>query len=251
MNARLLIVVLCLGFGAVPTAADAADAYVVAADKASVGIAAAVKRADTLRVGPDGHIVLMTGTGEFVYRAGPFGGPAAELLGPGDPNRASLQANEINSLLALARTHSKAPRAAAVQTVAADATPFPPDERRISIGVRVYCRVAGTTPLLVAPRKFRSRVRLVVRRQSKPKRVLRAVWPAGAKEMPWPGDTPAFASGYFVWTVGYLAAQGVRIKEVPLPPTDLARRAATFERAGCQSQALVAFRKALALARRE
>lgn len=248
MRVGLLTLAVCLGFGAAQGAA-AADAYVIETKGANVAIGTQVYNADMLRVAAGGYLVLLTKTGELVFRAGPYGRPAAGLLGPRKKGRGTLKPKELKSLLALAKANKKAPRSATETEATADKTPFPPDERRISPEVRVFCRVSGTKPVLVVPRSFRVRERLIVRRQSKPTRVLRSVWPAGVTERPWPNDKAVPEAGYYVWSAGYLAARGVWIKEVPVPPTDPIRRAAVFKGAGCNSQALVAFRKALARAK--
>lgn len=248
MRVGLVTLAVCLGFGAAQGAA-AADAYVIETEGVNVAVGTPVKKADTLKITGDGYVVLLTKAGELVFHAGPYGGPVAVLLGPGKKDKGTLKPKEVKSLLALAKFNKKAPRPATETGATADKTPFPPDERRISPEVRVFCRVSGTTPVLVVPRSFSHRERLIVRRQSKPTRVLRGVWPAGVTERPWPNEKAVPEAGYYVWSAGYMAARGVWIKEVPVPPADLIRRAAVFKGAGCTSQALVAFRKALTRAK--
>ena len=228
-------------------AARAQQGFVVVAHKATPEVGAPVDDGTLLSIEPGGHIVIMTGAARMIRRDGPYQGAAQALLvRPAAASGEPLGKTLLLGLMELAKESGRSEetvfgvRGSGAGAVAAEAGPY-----AIAPGAGVFCIHDDVPPALFTPDPPARDSTLVVRRTSRPKELLRAGWPAGARRMDWPQAWPPPAKGRYLVAIGQGGGWAVRLIPVGPRPEAAFRQAALYYEAGCRRQAAAALRLAV------
>jgi len=254
MRSGVVVVLALLGLLAA-SGARASQGFVVEADRASLEVGAAIEAATAVAVEAGGHIVVMTSAARMIRREGPFEGAGADFLeapAGAAPEGKALGANLMQGLLALAKESGRSRetafgvRGAGTAAAAAEAGAY-----ALAAGANVFCVHADQPPAFFSANPPPRDATLVMRRVTRPKRLLRANWPAAAQRREWPGDWPRPEKGRYLVAIGNAGGWAVRLIEVGPRPQDALRQAALYYEAGCARQAGAALRLAVNGAERQ
>ncbi len=229
--------------------ARAQQGYVVEALEATPDVGAALDEATPLSIQPGGHIVIMTRGARMVRRDGPFQGPARDLLEvpPGTAGAGEPLAKKL--LLGLSRlveeSGASEDTAFGVRGAVPGATDGEAGSYAIVPGTRVFCLHDDARPAFFTADPPALESKLIVRRITRPKVLLRTAWPAGARRLDWPDDWPPPAKGRYLAAIGESGGWALRLIPVGPRPEAALRQAALYYEAGCRHQALAALRLAV------
>ena len=241
MKRLLALLVVLMMFGT--NAALAETAFVIEGENAEPAVGVQVSEDTKISIDPEGHMVIMTESGQMIRKDGPYNGTAATLFEQIESG-VSMDGNMLESLLELAEVSGTAEeqlgavRGAEIETgeVGSD---------MISTSVTVFCLAEGVMPIFFTSKAPDVDEPLVVRRRVRPIQYLEVTWPAGTTSLPWPSDWEPPEEGRYVWALGQRGSAAVKLVELEDEFTSPLEQAAVYYDEGCESQAKAIFRDAL------
>lgn len=241
MKRLLALLIVLVAFGT--NAALAETAFVIEGENAEPAVGVQVSEDTKISIDPEGHLVIMTESGQIIRKNGPYDGTAAvlfEQIVSGD----AMDGSMLESLLELAEVSGTAEeQLGAVRGVEVETGEVGPN--MISTSVTVFCLTEGVMPEFFTSKAPDVDEPLVVRRRVRPIQYLEATWPAGTTNLPWPADWEPPEEGRYVWALGQRGSAAVKIVELEDEFASPLEQAAVFYDEGCESQAKAIFRDAL------
>ena len=241
MTRLLALLIVLVAFGT--NAALAETAFIIDGENAEPAVGVQVSEDTMITIDPEGHLVIMTESGQMIRKDGPYDGTAAALFQQIEGGE-SMDGNMLESLLELAEVSGTADeQLGAVRGAEIETAEVGPN--MISTSVTVFCLTEGVTPEFFTSNAPDVDEPLVVRRRVRPIQYLEVTWPAGTTSLPWPAEWELPEEGRYVWALGQRGSAAVKLVELEDEFSSPLERAAVYYDEGCESQAKAVFREAL------
>jgi len=230
--------ILCTGM-ALMVSESAADSLVVVevynTDQFTIG--GIVDSGQTISLGKDAEIALVSQAGQKIAVTGPYRGSIGGKIAGGKPSEPARRGGDIVALLskALARDsrRAKSLSLAAMRFVKLE----PEDMWVIDLSQGgAHCLPAGRMPVLWHPEGSRAGLAWLHRQGGKARG--RIVWESGRETTPWPPGVEAKTGGTYIAGRDGGREQKFTLHFVPADLPTPAHRAAWMAGQGCQIQAL-------------
>jgi hypothetical protein len=241
MKRLLALLIVLVAFGT--NAALAEIAFVIEGENAEPAVGVQVSEDTNISIDPEGHLVIMTESGQMIRKDGPYDGTAAVLFKQIETGT-SMDGGMLESLLELAEVSGTAEeQLGAVRGAEIETAEVGPN--MISTSVTVFCLTEGVVPEFFTSKAPDVDEPLVVRRRVRPIQYLEVTWPAGATSLPWPTEWELPEEGRYVWALGQRGSAAVKLVELEDEFGSPLEQAAVYYDEGCESQAKALFRDAL------
>ena len=241
MKRLLALLIVLVAFGT--NTALAETAFIIEGVNAEPAVGVQVSEDTKISIDPEGHLVIMTESGQMIRKDGPYDGTAAVLFAQivgGD----SMDGSMLESLLELAEVSGTAEdQLGAVRGAEIETAEVGPN--MISTSVTVFCLTEGVMPEFFTSNAPDVDEPLVVRRRVRPIQYMEVTWPAGTTNLPWPAEWEQPEEGRYVWALGQRGSAAVKLVELEDEFESPLEQAAVFYDEGCESQAKAIFRDAL------
>lgn len=225
--------------------AMAAQGFVVEIKDADPEVGIQLMDDTNVTIAANGHMVIMTESGQMIRKNGPFEGTAGELLGgQAGGGSESMEGGLLESLLELAEVSGKSTeQLGAVRGTEAEGGDTPLN--MVSTAVSSFCMTPDTKPTFFTSDPPAVDEPLIVRRRVRPVQYLQTTWPAGANSLEWPDDWPRAEDGRYIWALGSRGTVALRIIEIDDAGMTPLEKAAMQYNLGCEVQAMAGFQAAL------